>query len=158
MAVRAPPTWRKPVGEGAKRSFKAARVYNHSMGRRGFSLIEVLVALLILAIVITTTIAMFAERQKRLRQASETVLAYQALSNEAELWRRVDFNSLDGQPLTFRSDMAILAPLAPYVTTVKIDKPRTDVRNITLTIRWNTAQHSASLALARADTGGTNLW
>ena len=126
--------------------------------RRGFSLVEVLVALLILAIVITTTIAMFAERQKRLRQASETVLAYQALANEAELWRRVDFYTLDAQPLTFRSDTTVLAPLAPYVTTVKIDKPRTDVRNITLTIRWDSAQHSASLALARADTGGTNLW
>jgi len=146
------------VGEGAKRSFKAARVYNHSMGRRGFSLVEVLVALLILAIVITTTIAMFAERQKRLRQAQETVLAYQALANEAELWRRVDFNGLDAQPLTFRSDTAILAPLTPYVTTVKIDTPRSDVRNITLTIRWDIARHSASLALARADTGGTNLW
>jgi len=128
------------------------------MRRRGFSLVEVLVALLVLAIVITTTIAMFGERQKRLRQAHETVLAYQVLSNEAELWRRIDFHSIDTQPLTFQSDTSLLAPMAPYVATVKIDTPRTDVRNITLTIRWDTAQHSATLALARADTGGSNLW
>ena len=128
------------------------------MRRRGFSLIEVLVALGILAIVITTTIAMFAERQKRLRQAHEVTLAYQALANEAELWRRIDFKDIDTQPPLFRSDLAIIDPMAPYSASVKIDTPRSDVRNITLTIRWDTAQHSASLALARADTGGTNLW
>ena len=128
------------------------------MRRRGFSLIEVLVALLILAIVITTTISAFAERQKRLRQAHETILAYQALSNEAELWRRVDFHTLDSQPPTFKSDLSLLQPMAPYSAFVKVDTPRADVRNITLTIRWNTAQRSASLSLVRADTGGTNLW
>ena len=128
------------------------------MRRRGFSFVEVLVALLVLAIVITTTIAMFAERQKRLRQAHETTLAYQVLSNEAELWRRIDFHSIDAQPLKFRSDTSLLAPMAPYVASVKIDTPRTDVRNIILTIRWDQAQHAASLALARADTGGSNLW
>jgi prepilin-type N-terminal cleavage/methylation domain-containing protein len=117
--------------------------------RRGFSLIEVLVSLAILAIVITTTIAMFAERSRRLRQAHEVTLAYQALANEAELWRRVDFKDIDAQPL---------APMAPYSASVKIDTPRSDVRNITLTVRWDTAQHAVSLALVRADTGGSNLW
>src|SRR3954463_14750670 len=58
---------------------------------RGFSLAETLVALAILAIVITTTIAMFAERTRRLREANETILAFQALSNEAEYWRRESF-------------------------------------------------------------------
>jgi prepilin-type N-terminal cleavage/methylation domain-containing protein len=126
--------------------------------QRGFSLAELLVALLVLAIVITTTLAMFVERQKRLRQATETILAYQALANEAELWRRVDFKSLDAQPLTFRSDLTLIGPMAPYAASVKIDTPRADVRNITLTIRWEAARRSASLALVRADTGGTNLW
>ena len=52
---------------------------------RGFSLVEVLVGLLILTIVITTTIVMFTERHRRLRQANETILAYQALSNEVAI-------------------------------------------------------------------------
>ena len=125
---------------------------------RGFSLAEVLVALAILAIVITTTIAMFAERTRRMRQASETILAYQALSNEAEYWRRESFAQIDDATnQTFKSDITILTPLAPYTTAVKVDTPRADVRNVTLTIRW-AVSHEAHLAVARADTGGNGLW
>jgi prepilin-type N-terminal cleavage/methylation domain-containing protein len=125
---------------------------------RGFSLAEVLVALAILAIVITTTIAMFAERTKRMRQASETILAYQALSNEAEYWRREPFAQIDDvSEQTFKSDTSILVPLAPFTTAVKVEKPRADIRNVTLTIRW-AETHEAHLAIARADTGGSGLW
>jgi prepilin-type N-terminal cleavage/methylation domain-containing protein len=125
---------------------------------RGFSMAEVLVALAILAIVITTTIAMFAERTRRLRQASETILAWQALSNEAELWRRVPFTEIDaGAGQTFRSDLSLLKPMEPYTTAIKVDAPRADVRNITLTVRWAVG-HEQHLSLARADTGGSNLW
>ncbi|MDP9360660.1 MAG: prepilin-type N-terminal cleavage/methylation domain-containing protein [Acidobacteriota bacterium] len=125
---------------------------------RGFSLAEVLVALAILAIVITTTIAMFAERTRRMRQASETILAYQALSNEAEYWRRESFAQIDDTSnQTFKSDLAVLAPLAPYTTAVKVEAPRADIRNVTLTIRW-AANREAHLAVARADTGGSGLW
>jgi prepilin-type N-terminal cleavage/methylation domain-containing protein len=124
----------------------------------GFSLIEVLVGLLILTIVITTTITMFAERQRRLRQANETILAYQALSNEAEIWRRIAFGSLDTQPATFQSDTALLAPLSPFSTSVRVDTARTDVKNVTFTIRWNKAQRLAKLSIVRVDTGGSALW
>jgi prepilin-type N-terminal cleavage/methylation domain-containing protein len=124
---------------------------------RGFSLAEVLVALAILAIVITTTIAMFAERAKRMREASEMILAYQALSNEAEYWRRESFAQIDNPDnQTFKSDLDILAPLAPYTTAVKVETTRADIRNITLTIRWS--RREAHLGVARADTGGSGLW
>ena len=125
---------------------------------RGFSLIEVLVGLLILTIVITTTISMFAERQKRLRFANETILAYQALSNEAEIWRRIDFASLDGQPPTFQSDTSILAPMAPFSTSVRVDTTRADLKNVTLTVRWSNVRRTAKLAIVRVDTGGSSLW
>lgn len=126
---------------------------------RGFSLAEVLVALAILAIVITTTIAMFAERTKRMREASETIIAYQALSNEAEYWRRLDFAAIDdpAQQKFQSPDLSVLAPLAPYSTSVKVEAPQADVRNVTLTIRWAT-NREARLAIARAYTGGTGLW
>ena len=124
---------------------------------RGFSLAEVLVALAILAIVITTTIAMFAERTRRLRDANETVLAFQALSNEAEYWRREPFADIDkADNQKFKSDLDLLKPLAPYTTAVTVDSPRADVRNVTLTIRW--AKREAHLGIARADTGGSGLW
>jgi prepilin-type N-terminal cleavage/methylation domain-containing protein len=129
------------------------------MRRRGFTLIEVLVALLILAIVITTTIAMFGERQRRLRQANETILAYQALSNEVELWRRVSFSQIDSQPPVFKSDTSLLLrPMQPVAATVKVDTPRTDLRNVTLTLRWDNGQRTATIAFLRSDTGGSNLW
>jgi prepilin-type N-terminal cleavage/methylation domain-containing protein len=124
----------------------------------GFTLIEVLVALVVLGIVITTTILMFAERQKRLRQANETILAYQALANESEIWRRIDFASLDSQPPGFQSDTAILAPLAPYSTIVTVEKQRDDLKNVMLTVRWNNAQRVARLAVVRVNTGGSSLW
>ena len=124
---------------------------------RGFSLAETLVALAILAIVITTTIAMFAERARRLRDANETILAFQALSNEAEYWRREPFADIDKtENQVFKSDPGIMKPLAPYTTEVKVDSPRADVRNVTLTIRW--AKREAHLGIARADTGGSGLW
>ena len=128
------------------------------MRQRGFSLVEILAALLILAIVITTTIAMFGERQRRLRQANETILAYQALANEAEYWRRVKFSEIDGTPPEFMSNTAILTPMQPYAASVRVDTPRADVRNVTLSLTWNGGQSHASLALVRADTGGGNLW
>ena len=134
--------------------------YNRGVRRsRGFSLVEVLVALAILAIVITTTIAMFSERTRRLREANETILAYQTLSNEAEFWRRQSFSEIDDPTnQEFKSELAILAPLTPYTTAVKVDKPRADVRNVTLSIHWG-ANREAHLSVARANTGGTNnLW
>ena len=125
---------------------------------RGFSLAELLVALLVLAIVITTTLAMFVERQKRLRQASETILAYQALSNEAEMRRHVAFDKLDKSSKTFISDTTLLQPLSPFATIVSVKDAQPNVKHVLLTIRWNNGQRSASLDLIRANTGGSNLW
>ncbi|HEX9406667.1 MAG TPA: type II secretion system protein [Thermoanaerobaculia bacterium] len=125
---------------------------------RGFSLIEVLVGMLILGIVITTTISMFADRQKRLRQANETILAYQALSNESEIWRRINFGSLDTQPPGFQSDTAILGPLAPYSTSVRVDVVSVNRKNVTMTVRWDNARRTAKLSIVRVDTGGNSLW
>lgn len=126
---------------------------------RGISLIEILVALLILAIVITTTIAMFAERQKRMRQASETMLAYQVLANEIEYWRRVPLDFVDtAANQRFQTDTTLLAPMAPYVTTVKVAKTNDDVRQVTFTIRWEAGKHEAKISIARVETGANPLW
>ena len=125
---------------------------------RGFSLIEVLAAMLILTLVITISLAAFVERNRRLRQASEIVLAYQALANEAEYRRRIDFSALDGASVTFISDTALLAPLKPYGATVSVERTSSHVKNVTMTVRWMNGTREAKLALVRADTGGTNLW
>lgn len=124
---------------------------------RGFSLVELLFALLILTIVILTTLAVFTERTRRLRMASETILAWQVLSNEAELERRVDFAAVAPKP-AFTSDTALLAPLAPYTTNVDVASPQAGVKNVTMLISWQGGKRKAVLSILRVDTGGGNLW
>src|ERR1051325_4384718 len=126
----------------------------------GFSLIEVLAAILVLSVVILTTIAVFTERRSRLRTANETVLTYQALANEAEVRRRAAFAGLESQSPTFVTDTSLLAPLGPFTTAVTVEA-RTPLRkDVTLTVRWRNGQRSASLVLIRTDVGnpGANLW
>jgi prepilin-type N-terminal cleavage/methylation domain-containing protein len=133
---------------------------------RGYTLPEVLVALVILGIVITTTIAMFARRQQYLRESNETILVWQAMWNEMEIWRRIDWSSLESQPPDFKSDLGILGPLGNVKTNVDVQLSKDDphVKNVTLTVQWGydtnnkTYSRNAHVSLLRADTGGTNLW
>ena len=122
---------------------------------RGFSLVEVLIALLILTVVITTTLAMFTERQHRMRLATETMLSYQVLANEVEYWRRVPLDFIDNAAnQKFQTPTTLIAPLAPYVTLVKVDKPNDDVRQVTFSIRWESGKREAKLSIARVNLGG----
>jgi prepilin-type N-terminal cleavage/methylation domain-containing protein len=159
MAVRAPPTWRKPVGDGANRSFIGRGVYTIAAMRdqRGFTLVEILVAFLILTIVITTSLVAFIERNRRLQQASEIILAYQSLANETEYRRRVDYANLDNDT-EFLSDTTLLAPLKPFTTSVIVKQTQPGVKNVLMAIRWRDGQRVAQLELVRVDTGGSNLW
>lgn len=126
--------------------------------QRGFSLIEILVAILILTLVITFSLAAFVERTSRLQQASEIVLAYQALANEAEYRRRISFSSLEGASPEFLSDTILLKPLEPFSTIVTVTQGKPGVKNVLMTIRWRNGERQAKLELVRGDTGGTNLW
>jgi prepilin-type N-terminal cleavage/methylation domain-containing protein len=129
------------------------------MSQRGYSLVEVLAALLILTLIILTSLAVFVERDKRLRQASEYVLAYQALANEAEYQRRIPYGNL--QPsVAFASttEYDILAGLGPHATQITVKQTQPGVKNVTMTIYWRGTERSAQLELVRVDTGGTNLW
>lgn len=129
------------------------------MRQRGFSLVEVLVGILILTIVVTTSLAVFIERNRRLQQASETILAYQALSNESEYWRRKLFSTLEAPPggLVFNSDTDLLAPLEPCTKVIAVTQVRPGIKNVTMTIRWKN-KHEARLIVVRVDTGGSPLW
>lgn len=124
---------------------------------RGFTLIELLVALMILTLVITTTLAMFVERTRRMRQASEVILAYQVLANEAELQRRVKF--ADVMPSgEFTTPTSLLRPLQPYTTRVEVSSESAGIKTVTMSIHWNRDQRQAKLSIKRVDTGGGNLW
>ena len=126
---------------------------------RGFTLVEVLAALLILTFVITSALWAFLERNKKLQQASEIMLAYQALANEAEYVRRHDFEQLGAYGDTFRSDPMLLVPLGLYGTAVKVDDVKPGVvKNVTLTIRWHAGEREARLGVIRVKTGGGSLF
>lgn len=128
------------------------------MRQRGFTLVEVFVALTILGLVITTSLAVFVERTKRQKEATETILAYQALANEAEVRRRMDFTDLDSASPVFVTDTSLLLPLQPVKTHVTIDQPSADVKNLTMSVIWQQGKRVATLHLSRVNTGGSNLW
>lgn len=125
--------------------------------QRGFSLLELLAALLILTIVITVSFTAFYERMRRIQQASEITLAYQSLANEAEYWRRIEFDELKSEN-KFRSETTLLAPLAPEATIATVELVKPGVRKVTLKIRWRKGEREAALTLVRVETGATNLW
>lgn len=125
--------------------------------QRGFSLLELLAALLILTIVMTVSFTAFYERTRRLQQAAEISLAYQALSNEAEYWRRIEFDELRSET-RFRSETALLAPLHPDAMIATVEDIKPGIRNVTLKIRWRNNEREAALTLVRVNTGATNLW
>jgi len=125
--------------------------------QRGFSLVELLFALMILTLVITTTLAVFVERTRRLRQASEVILAYQVLANEAELQRRVVFADILPSG-AFTTSTELLRPLQPYTTRVDVTSETVGIKTVTMSIHWNQGKREAKLAIMRVDTGGGNLW
>lgn len=129
---------------------------------RGFSLAELLMALLILTLVITVSLAAFIERNRRQQQAREIILVYQALANESEYWRRIPFEDLkddnDKKQHEFLTKTTLLNPLGPHARIVSVTKTSKYVKNVTLTIRWQSGKREARLGIVRVDTGGTSLW
>src|SRR4051794_3792919 len=105
--------------------------------QHGFSLVELMAALLILTLVIMTSLAIFFDHRKHLQRAREQVMLYQALQNESELWRRKAFAGLEKPPLMFESDLSMLGELQPYTTAVAVENTSPDIKKVTLTVRWH---------------------
>lgn len=124
----------------------------------GFTLIEVLFALMILGLIMMTSLAVFYEHERRSRHAEETVLVWQAISNEAELVRLRSWASLvPDETSPFQSDLAILDSIENAATAVEVAQPDAHVKHVTLRIEWGDTR-TASATVIRTDTGGTNLW
>lgn len=135
--------------------------YEGSRGR-GFALVEVLVAVAILGIVISTSLAIFFDRQKRLMRAAETIAAYQAIANEAEVHRRLEFTSIDSRD-SFISlvdekgdpDPGALGSLKNVTTSVRVERPNEVIKEITLVVEWGegTNRRTARMTVLRSFAG-----
>ena len=127
-------------------------------GQRGLSLIELLVALAILALVITTSLAIFFDRQKRLLIASQSVQAWQAVANEAEYQKH---RSLGAFRFDAPEQFATLHPTIPeeiIVDSLKNVRDRVTARQaapgvvaVTLDLSWGepSAPHHAQMTILR---------
>ncbi|HVT44028.1 MAG TPA: type II secretion system protein [Thermoanaerobaculia bacterium] len=125
----------------------------------GFTLVEILVALVILGLIVTTSLAIFYDRQKRLRAADEMIIAWQILANEAEVWRHRPYDSLvPGASSAFLSDPELLAQLPGAKASAAIEHSGPALRSIHLTIHWSDSAKKAEVAVLRSDTGGGSLW
>lgn len=122
---------------------------------RGFSLVEALIALLILTAVITTSLGIFYDRHRRLQAAEETVIAWQVLGNEAEMLRRVDFGAI-GDADVFNSSAELLKRLDGATSSIRVERPKPGIKVARLRIEWK-GRH-AEVSVVRTDTGGGNLW
>lgn len=113
---------------------------------------------MILGLVMTTSLAAFYERANTIRFAEETVLVWQAISNEAEVLRFQPWHSLEQSGNgSFRTDLEILAPLKNVTTSIEVAHTSPAVKEVTLRVKWG-AGRSATATVLRTDTGGTNLW
>lgn len=133
--------------------------YNDLVRSRGFTLIEVLAGLVILGLIMTTSLAIFFQRQKRLLEAEETVIVWQALANEAELQRHEPYAGLAaGHKGVFLSDSELLRELPHANASVTVRQPKPDYKLVTLAVQWRDGARHAELTLVRGDTGGSSLW
>ena len=129
------------------------------MRQRGFTLIETLAGLLILSFVLTTSLLIFTQRQQRLREADQMIVAWQALSNEAEFVRLASFNSLSpGRSRPFEVGSTLLSSLDHPTTSVAVTDWKPGVKSVVLTVTWNGGARHASLTVVRSATPGGQFW
>lgn len=129
------------------------------MKERGFTLIETLAGLLILAFVLTTSLLIFTQRQQRLREADEMIVAWQALSNEAEFVRLESYGSLAPKTTRpFEAGSSLLSSLDRATTSVAVADWKPGVKRVVLTVSWNGGARHASLTVVRTATPGGQFW
>jgi type II secretory pathway pseudopilin PulG len=125
----------------------------------GFSLVETLIAILILGMVITTSLFVYYERERRMVEAGEVMLVWQVLGNEAEARRHASWTMQSpGPPQPFYTDLALLTQLEGVVAEAAVEQIDTETRRILLRISWREGSKEAIAEVIRTDTGGDSLW
>jgi len=129
------------------------------MRERGFTLVETLAALLIISFILLTSLLVFTQRQKRLRDADETILVWQALANEAEYVRMSPYTSIvPGSTREFEEGGGLLASLDRPRTSVEAFDWKPGVRRVVLSVSWSGGAKQASLTVVRSAIPGGRFW
>lgn len=118
-----------------------------------------LIALVIVGFVLTTSLAVFFDRERRLQAADELLIASQAMAIEVEMLRQTSYADL---PISanrdFISSPAILTRLNGCVASESIIQHQPSLKRIVLTISWNSGQKRSELVTYRSHTGGGSVW
>gem|GEM_PF-472811 len=157
--IRRPCRDRPAISEIGSAPRVVLTLINHWRPASGFTLVELMVAIAIIGFVLTTSLAVFVDRERRLRGAEETNRVYQVLANEAEVLRTIPFGaltSLEAKP--FLSDVALLNGLSGARTELHIITSRPTLARVEATIVWRGGARRAMVTIIRSDTGGDNLW
>lgn len=143
--------------------------FSERQGRRqaGLSLVELLVALAILALVITLPLVTMSGHRSKMAAVDENGIAWQVIANEVELQRQRPFSDLrhgareSFLSLASGSELATLAgSLRNAAGTVTIAEEIGGVAQVTMTLHWGPEQRRrrATLTILRADAPGGTFW
>ena len=113
-----------------------------TLRNNGFTLIEVLISVCVLCIGLFSVAYIFAMGPGSINEAREIAIATQAVQEEMELIKSMDFDDMLNVSSSFTSFG--LSALANSVGTVTVDNPEStdDMRRVTVSATWNTARGS----------------
>lgn len=135
--------------------------------QHGVSLVELLVALAILALVITVPLLTIASHESRLEAVDDRAIAWQLIANEVELQRHRPFHEFrhnSSEPfvsLTGQSPLAELSSsLRDLTHSVRVEEEIGGVARVHLRLEWGPRKmrREAELTILRSDVPGGTLW
>lgn len=108
--------------------------------RRGFTLVEVLISVFVLAVAVAGTLLAFTKTNQMMTQLRELTVAEQCVKEEIESIRDMSYTAILGMGSTFTA--AGFSSLNNAAGTLTIDDPfgDPDIRRVTVTVAWDSNQ------------------
>jgi prepilin-type N-terminal cleavage/methylation domain-containing protein len=101
-------------------------------GKKGFTIIELLIALVILGLILAGLMPLLANTVNKNKEARLKLVAYEAASEKLEEYREKKISSLQAGAENFA-----IPDLPNSTGTVTIEKPQSSLAKITTSISWN---------------------
>ena len=127
---------RPPAGPRMEAPMREAPVCPKPPSREaGFSLVEVLIAMVVLGIILLTLISVFAFGYNLIARTQQTALATQVCQAELERIRGLTFDSLASLTTTF-TDAKLAGLISGQGLRAVEAGPGADIKKLTLSITW----------------------